>query len=76
VFGFRRASNETTRDPAPPEGRSTVWFIGALLAALGPLFILLALGLAFTIYGEASAVLGVACLVAGIVILGRTRRPS
>jgi len=43
-----------------------------VLVGLGPLLILLALGLAFTIFGDLSALLGMASLGAGITILSRS----
>ena len=52
--------------------------VGPFLIGLGVVLFLLALGLAFTIYGEISAVLGVACVAAGIVKTVRrsSRGPS
>lgn len=54
-----------------PSARPRLWAVGAVLVGLGPLLFLLSLALAFTIYGEISAAVGLACLVAGIVVLGR-----
>lgn len=54
-----------------------LYTVGALLIGLGVLLVLLALGLAFTICGEISFVLGVACLGAAIVrIIRGPARPS
>ena len=47
---------------------------GALLIGFGVVLLLLALGLALTIYGEVSAVAGAGCLVAGIVKTARRGR--
>jgi hypothetical protein len=42
-------------------------FVPRVLIGVGALLIVLALLLAFTIFGEISAVLGVACIVIGVV---------
>lgn len=42
-----------------------------LLAAVGAVLVLLTFGLAFTIYGEISFVVGIACIVAAAVMFGR-----
>lgn len=51
--------------------RPTVFSVGSILIGLGVIFVLLALGLAFTIYGQISAVLGVVCVASGIVMILR-----
>lgn len=51
--------------------RPTVTYVGALLIGLGVILILLVFGLAFTIYGEISGVLGIACIAAGSVLVSR-----
>ena len=59
------------------QGCHTVVAVGALLIGIGFVLLVFALGLAFTIYGEISAVAGVACLVTGIVKIARGRpRPG
>ncbi|MFZ0059668.1 MAG: hypothetical protein WAL35_06435 [Acidimicrobiales bacterium] len=45
-----------------------------VLIGVGALLILLTFLLAFTIFGEISAVLGVTCIVIGAVMLGRRTR--
>lgn len=40
---------------------------------VGFLFVVLAFLAAFTIYGEVSGVIGVACAAGGIIVLGRER---
>jgi hypothetical protein len=45
-----------------------------MLLALVPVFLLLTLGLAFTIFGEVAALFALACLVAGTAGLVRTGR--
>jgi hypothetical protein len=44
--------------------------MGALLIGIGVLLFLLALGLAFTIFGVISAFVGMACIVVGVLVLG------
>jgi hypothetical protein len=44
--------------------------MGAVLIGIGVLLFLLALGLAFTIFGVISALLGMACIVVGVLVLG------
>jgi hypothetical protein len=55
---------------AIPQGRS----LGVRLLALVPAFILLTLGLAFTIFGEIAALLAVVSLVAGVILVVRGTR--
>jgi len=43
-----------------------------MLLVLGFLFVVLTFLAAFTIYGEIAAVLGLACIVGGAVLLGRS----
>jgi hypothetical protein len=43
----------------------------AALIGIGAVLIVFTFLLAFTIYGELSAVLGIACIVIGAVLLGR-----
>jgi hypothetical protein len=45
--------------------------LGVTLLALVPVFLLLTLGLAFTIFGEVAALFAVVCLVAGATVLFR-----
>lgn len=45
--------------------------MAVVLIVLGAVLVVLTFLLAFTIFGELSAVLGVACLVAGSLMLGR-----
>jgi hypothetical protein len=52
------------------------WNRGIILLALVPVFAVLTLGLAFTIFGEISALLAVISLVAGLVALRRSSRSS
>jgi hypothetical protein len=55
---------------AIPHGRN----LGLTLLTLVPVFLVLTLGLAFTIFGEIAALLAVVSLMAGVVILFRVRR--
>jgi len=48
--------------------------VGFTLLALVPVFVLLTLGFAFTIFGEVAELLAVVSLVGGLVVLARTRR--
>ena len=48
--------------------------LGVRLLALVPLFMLLALGLAFTTFGQVAALFAVVSLVAGMTVLFRGRR--
>jgi hypothetical protein len=48
--------------------------LGVTLLALVPVFLLLTLGLAFTIFGEVAALFAVVCLVTGVTVLFRGRR--
>lgn len=50
-------------------GRGYIRRVPVVLIAVGVLLWLLALGLAFTIFGVVSALLGFACIVAGAVWL-------
>lgn len=50
--------------------------MGAVLIGFGVLLFLLALGLAFTIFGVISALLGMACMVTGGLMLGSRGRKS
>jgi hypothetical protein len=56
----RSLKNPTYRDPVP-----------SVLIGVGALLIVLTFLLAFTIFGEISAALGVVCILVGAVTLGR-----
>jgi len=47
-----------------------------MLLVVGFVFLTLTFLAAFTIYGDVAAGVGLACIVSGAVLLGRTRIPS
>ena len=47
-----------------------------MLLVVGFLFLIMTVLAAFTIYGEVAGVVGLACIVSGAVLLGRTSIPS
>jgi hypothetical protein len=51
-------------------------FVPGVLIVVGALLLLLTLGLAFTSFGEISAVLGVTCIVIGVVKHSRRAKPN
>jgi hypothetical protein len=53
-----------------PQGRR----LGVRLLAVVPVFVLLTLGLAFTIFGEVAALLALVSLVAGLILVARGAR--
>jgi hypothetical protein len=50
--------------------------LAIMLLVLGFLFVILTFLAAFTIYGEAAAVAGFACIVGGAILLGRSGAQS
>lgn len=71
LFGASPTCASISSVTAVPHGRR----LGVVLLALVPVFLLLTLGLAFTIFGEVAALFAVGSLLAAMIVLSRAKRP-